>query len=327
MSARRLLNPVIHPSPDTSRSHLAPAPDLHSARRGFAVRRVVPEGASTLRVGSEASSAGDVLLVRVNAVGRLRSMELADGTVRPLEVGEEFVVCRGHVDETEANGPAPLQLVSATGVVAPATHRYGEETLVDVVGSIGDADGRVMNIAEWSEPTPAARQAPLPTIAVIGDPPMPGEAYRTFDIVRGLVGSGFSVGVANVTASYALWRAALIRRAGAALALDIVDAGRVTVRGGEVGAMESVFRSLAGGLAAGGVDVMVLEIEADVFDHHVAELISLPGFQAQVGSVVLEARDGTASVLARDSLRAMGFDVTVVDHPGQPSRYRRVSRT
>lgn len=294
---------------------------LDAIERVYVTRRVPTTAMSTLLPTREHPAPGDLVLARVLSVGRLRLVESADCTLVPLVAGAEIIACP---EDFESGSDGDYELSSAAGLVSAASRQFHEATTVEILGAIGDAHGNSLNIADWAALPAAGRDVRLPVIAVIGERQMPGESCRAADLVRGLAAAGFRVGAANITSVPGCWKARMMQNAGACLALDITDAGHVTTRGQGAGVIESIFLGLVGGVAASGAEIAVLEIDQDLFDHDAATLISLSSFQDHVTTVVLEGRAGTGAELERESLRALGFDVTLVDEPGHRPRYRRL---
>ncbi len=294
---------------------------LDAARRSYVTRRVPPTVMSTLLPPRENPAPGDLVLVRVLTVGGIRQAESAAGTLAELTAGNEIVAC---YDDVRPNVEGRYELSNAAGVVSPASRRFHEATTVALLGAIGDANGSALNIADWATPPAVGRDIRLPVVAVIGERQLPGESCRAADMVRGLAAAGFRVGAANITSVPGCWKVRMMHNAGACTALDITDAGYVTTRGQGAGVIESIFLGLVGGVCLSGAEIVVLEIDKDIFDHDAATLISLSSFQDHVTTVVLEGRAGTGAELERESLRALGFDVTLVDEPGHRPRYRRL---
>lgn len=320
----RYAEPVAHQPLAVPRAPVAReigADRLSRMRHGYACRRVPRSCMLSWIQDYPRPRPGDLVLVRVLTAGRVDSLELANATVAPLQPGDEVIAC---FSGTATDGP--WRLARASGIVdrEPA-HRYGAETEVAYLGVLGDRRGNVLNIANWATPPGLGDFVSRPVIALIGDRHLPGESSRVVDMVRGLSASGFRVGVANISGVPGCWKTRLLEHAGAGTVLDTADAGVASVRGESAEVIERIFVSLYGCLCASGADIVLVEVEQDVFDQDVATLITLPGFQGRVSTVVLEGREGSASTIERDSLRAMGFDVTLVDEPGHRPRYQALS--
>ena len=297
--------------------------------QSYVCRRVTRNRIATL-LSAATPTSGDLLLVRVKSVGRFSFMEKSDFTMAQLQVDQELITCFSAMDESGGGlgvMPSPTgyyQLLSQAGIVAQVANRAylpEQPTEVEVLAVLGDNMGQRLNIADWGIPPVVTQSLHQPVIAVIGESRMPGEPSRAVDMVRGLSASGFNVGVANITGAPGCWKLRLLRNAGARLAVDLTDAGYVGTSGLTIQSFERIFVSLSGHLAESGVDIVILEMEQSVFGHDTASIISMPCFQSRISTVVLEAKIGRGAELERDSLRAMGFDVTLVDLVDSPPQY------
>jgi hypothetical protein len=300
---------------------------LDTAIQTYVTRRVPRSCMATLLMDHSLPSAGDLVLARVSTTDRFDFVESAEATMSLIESGEEVVVCFGGRNESTDVATDVMQLINPAGIAAQVTKHHPplvRTTGLEYIGRLGDAKGRTLNISQWAIPSGLGLYISQPIIALISERHLPGESCRAADIIRGLSGAGFKVGAANVTGVPGCWKTGLLRNAGAHVAVDITDAGYVGIEGQDPEVLERIFLALSGYLAASGADIMVLEIEQGVFGHDTAAIISMPSFQSRISTVILEGRDGTVSELERDSLRAMGFDVTLVDDPGHRTRYQRL---
>ncbi|KAA3627184.1 MAG: hypothetical protein DWQ08_07895 [Proteobacteria bacterium] len=306
---------------------------IAAAHHVYAARRVPTRCMRTLLADHTEPAPGDLLLARVESVGRFDYAQVASCRTAPIREGDEIVVCYAQPDPehraasflTRASGA--FDLVDPAGIATRASSRNfpaSGPTRLAIIGRLGDDNGKPLNIAEWAIPSGLGLYVRQPIIAVVGERRLPGESCRTVDLVRGLAGSGFSVGVANLTGVSGCWKIRLLQNAGAREVLDITDAGQVEISGQNPEAFERIFLILSGYLTSVDTDVMVMEIEQDVFGHDAAAIVSLPSFQSRVSTIVLQEQSGTRAELERDSLRALGYDVTVVGEPGQRNRYHRM---
>ncbi|MFT5112815.1 MAG: hypothetical protein ACI8P9_002143 [Parasphingorhabdus sp.] len=300
-----------------------------SALHSYVGRRVSRHKMATLLPDATPAS-GDLMLIKIKSIGRFSYLEVSDFTVSPLKEGQEIIACFSTLDESGGGlGVMPsqsggYQLLSQAGIVSQVTNRAylpDTSTDVEVLGVLGDTQGLRINIRDWAIPPVLHQNFTQPIIAVIGEVRMPGEPSRSLDMIRGLSSSGFNVGAANITGAPGCWKLRLFRNAGAKLAVDLTDAGYAGTSGLTVQSFERIFQSLSGHLAENGVDIVILEFEQSVFGHDTASIISMPCFQSRISTVILEAKPGRGAELERDSLRAMGFDVTLVDLVDSPPQY------
>jgi len=303
---------------------------LRDMAQSYATRRVPRNKIATLLGEELEPEVGDLILVRVARVGRYDYIEASDSTISRFRPGQELVLCYARPsDGSETIGILPsaarrFQLLSPAGIAARVQSRVYSDGLVtelEYIGVLADTRGNRINLEDWAIPSGGGSYVSQPVIAVIGEPMLPGEPCRSADIIRGLSQSGFRVGAANITGVPGCWKLGLLRNAGAKLAVDITDAGYIGISGLAPETIEKIFLSLSGHLAESGVDVLVLEIEQGVFGHDTANIVSLPCLQNRISNIVLEGRIGREAELERDTLRALGYNVTLVDAPEGRSEY------
>ncbi len=304
---------------------------VRNARQGYVCRRVPRNQIATILEQCSEPLAGDAVLVRVKKIGRFDFIESSDFTMHSLKVGQELIACYAPVHGTnDAVGVIPskghdFQLLNPAGIVSRVTSRSylaGNATELELLGILADSRGGRLTLADWTVPVGIGNYVSQPVIAVIGERNLPGETCRSADIIRGLAQAGFSVGAANITGVPGCWKVRMLRNSGARLAVDITDAGYVGTAGVGVHDLERIFLSLSSHLSDSGVDIIVLEMEQGVFGHDTAAIISTPSFQNRISTIVLEGKAGQEAELERDSLRALGYDVTLVDTPENRRQYQ-----
>ncbi len=306
--------------------------DVHraqAAHQSYVTRRVPTAVIAAMFTDPSVPESGDLLLVRVREVGRIDSIELANAKMARLNVGDELVVCHAATATPPAAGEGArvFQLASSAGVVvAHSGRRYsaGQVTEVEFIGALADNRGKHLNIADWGLSSGLGVYVTQPVIACIGETTLPGEPSRAADMVRGLARSGFKVGAANLTGAPGCWKNRMLKNAGAMTVLDLADVGLVNFAGADTATLERAFVAMTGYLANTGVEVIVLELEQRVFGEEVAGIISSPTFHDRISTIILEGGQGLESEIERDSLRALGYDVTLVDGPETRRQYHRM---
>lgn len=300
----------------------------------YVCRRVPRNHIATLLCEDLEPQAGDLILVRVLKIGRFDFIESSDLSVMPICEGQELIVCYAPVQSNHDSigvkdtSERRYQLLNPAGIASRSESRAdlsNQATEIEYVGILANTRGQQINIGHWAIPVGTGNYVSQPVIAVIGERNLPGEACRSADMIRGLSQSGFTVGAANITGVPGCWKVGLLRKSGAKLAVDITDAGFIGVTGLGTAALEQIFLSLSGYLADARVDIMVLEIEQGVFGHDTAGIISLSCFHNRITSIVLEGRIGRETELERDALRALGYNVTLVDIPASCKQYAALS--
>src|SRR5918992_1305105 len=181
---------------------------LQRAKSAFTTRHVRPEARCTVLTGPLTPDPGDLVLARVDQLGKHARIERTDGRRSALFCGDEIVVCYGNryaTDQYEAEVPSDLgecHLVAGGGVAARVLSQHGmvgNATAITPIGLVGDRKGRRLNLRDWGLPPGAPSAQRPPTIAVVGSAMNAGKTDTAAHLVRGLAAAGFTAGAAKVT--------------------------------------------------------------------------------------------------------------------------------
>ena len=299
---------------------------LGAARAAFVTRRVDLEDARTLLRGAT-PRAGDLALARVKRLRHHARLQLANGRRVQLFHGDEIVVCYGDryaPQQFEAYVPAtigPCHLVASGGVAAHAVNWHQRihrgPTEIEVLGILGDADGRALNLRHYAlnpQRSEALRpEAPRPRLIVVAGTSMDsGKTTAGAHLVRGLSRAGLRVGAAKVTGTGACNDYFLMQDAGASIVLDFTDAGYVsTYRVGEP-AIRRIVETLSAELGRHKLDVAVLEVADGLVQAETAALLSAAWFRHVIDGVVFCAQDAMGAKAGVDWLEQRGHEVLAV---------------
>ena len=121
----------------------------------------------TLLSGQLKPCAGDLVMARVDELGKHRRVELPDGRRAIIFPGDEIIVCFGNryaPDQFEAvigDDLGSCDLVAGGGIAACELSRHDrmiEPTRITPIGLVGDAAGNTLNVRDFSLPKgPAIR--------------------------------------------------------------------------------------------------------------------------------------------------------------------------
>lgn len=132
---------------------------LARAKVGDTVRTVPRALLANLTVGARVPRPGDLLLARVERLGRDDGLDRPGGLHDPLAPGDEILVAYGvrpAADGGEAEIPADLgacHLIASEGLAArlrPGARARATE--ISPIGLLADFDGRPVNLADWPVP-------------------------------------------------------------------------------------------------------------------------------------------------------------------------------
>lgn len=301
-----LLSPTHISQPVTAR--------LLRAKRAYTTRRV-PLAAMSRLVAEPGTipRPGDLLLARVERVGKHAHLEGVDGRRSALFVGDEIVVCcaaRYAPDQFDADMPGSLSachLVAGGGVAGVVRARHaavGAPTEIVPLGLIADATGHVANLADHAMEAIAMPSVRRPiTIASLGTSMNAGKTTSAAYLIRGLVRAGMRVGAAKVTGTGSGNDPGLLRDAGAALVLDFTDAGHASTCNLNLACLLRAASSLVAHLSAARVDAVVLEVADGLFQRETSALLGSPGFAAMLDGVLFSSNDAMGAAAGAQWLR------------------------
>lgn len=294
---------------------------LAAARRGFSTRRVDFPARMVLLREAVQPRPGDLVLAEVTALGQHRRLELPSGRRAQMHRGDEIVVAYAHryaPDQFEAEVPTDLDechLVAAGGIASRLVSRNSRikrPTRIQPLGLIGDAQGNVLNLRDWSLDSRSIPKPLPPVIVVAGTAMNAGKTTAAAALIKGLARAGRRVGAAKVTGTGAggdFWQ---MTDAGAAEVVDFTDAGYASTYLLASHEVEKVFLRLLSHLSNRAVDVIVVEVADGILQGETADLLASPGFGYYCDGVVFAASDAMGAVAGAQWLSARGLDVCAI---------------
>ena len=292
---------------------------LDHIKQSFATRRVDLSRAETLITEGHAPRSGDVVLVRVDAVGFHDHIELVTGRRAWIYPGDELLLAYGHryaPDQFEAIVPEtlrPCAMVAGGGIASHVTAAHSNmkpPTAVTPVGVLGDRMGKPLNVADFAVAAVPERRAPL--VVICGTSMNAGKTSVLAAIVRGLTHGGLRVGAVKATGTghgKDLW---MYRDSGAAGVLDFTDAGFSSTYMVPVDAIERAADHLVSAVESVGCDVVLMELADGLFQTETRELMARPSFRTNTSGVVFAATDAMGAVSGVHRLATYGHNVLAV---------------
>lgn len=294
---------------------------LALAKSAYTTRRVDRSVIKTLLAGSRQPKPGDLVLARVEKLGHHKRIELQHGRRAPLFVGDEVVVCYGHryaPDQFESEVPKDLSachLVAGGGIASLCLTRHSSAsapTRIQPIGLLGDADGRVINIADWAIVPGELKQSRPLIVAVVGTTMNAGKTTTAAHLICGMTRYGMRVGGAKLTGTGAGGDRWLMLDAGAAEAVDFTDAGFASTYLASIAELERIQAVITAHLHQQGVEAIVVEIADGLFQRETAMLLESPLFRANVDAVVFAADDAMGACGGVEWLRQRALPVVAI---------------
>lgn len=299
------------------------APDrLSRAKAAYTVRRVPTDRMRTIVGGKARPSVGDLVLARVDEIGKHGGIEQAAGRKSTLFPGDEIILAYGNryaPDQFEAEIPddlGPCHMVAGGGLasrmITAHTAIKEEPTAITPIGLIADERGRVLRVADGAMTTPAMLNSRVPVIGVVGTSMNAGKTTSAAYLVHGLTLAGHKVGACKVTGTGAgkdMW---LMRDAGAIAGYDFTDAGCPSTYLLSPSAIEAIIDTITAQLVQDGADVIVMEIADGLYQRETSVLIQSAYWRRLVATMVFAAGDAMGAVSGALWLVEQGLPLVAV---------------
>jgi hypothetical protein len=303
---------------------------LEGSKIAYSCRRVDFKKAHNLVTDKRQPVSGDLVLCKVEQLGRLTKLELRNGRRAHIFPGDRIILCYGDryaPDYYEAIVPGPMQPcdLAATGGIAGhviARHeKVSAPTLLIPQGMIADKAGKVLNIMDFAlKPAGPVSGKPL-VLMVLGTAMNSGKTTVVSSLVRGLVNAGLNAGAAKLTGTGSGPDVWLMKDCGAEPVLDMVDAGLASTYKQPTRRIAGAIRLLTDHLAKSGVDAIVLEVADGLYHEETQALLGIASPATKAGQnhladladgVVFAASDAMGARTGVDMLRHAGMPILAV---------------
>ncbi len=289
-------------------------------KHAYALRRV--PGADLVHVLPlpESPGAGEVLLARLEKIGKNARIELADGRMANLHEGDLIAVVLGNRYASEQfEGYARVwgdacDLLSMGGLCGIVQSRHAgvtEPSRLRILGALGNADGKRLRLSDYCiAPNPSARRPRV--VVVCGSSMDIGKTYTACSLILGLRRLGSRVAGIKLTGTAAGRDTWSMRDAGARPALDFLDGGLPSTYLCSLEQLLSLHELLMGQAAAEGAAWVVIELADGVLQRETRSLLQSKPFTFSVDAWVYAAGDAPGAAGGISALRDWGIEPAAV---------------
>jgi hypothetical protein len=304
---------------ESNAARFATAQRLARAKRAYTTRHVPLESMAGLLEDTQlVPRAGDLVLARVQRVGKHAALELTGSRRATMFVGDEVLVAyaaRYAPDQFLAEVPTnlgPCHLAASGGVAATVTSRHGgvaAPTELLPLGLLIGADGVRMNVSDFALPRGESKGARPLTLASLGTSMNAGKTTSAAYLISGLVAAGLRVGGAKITGTGSGNDSNLLRDAGAALVLDFTDAGHSSTFGLDLASLEGILDAIQTRMLAEGVDVLVMEVADGLLQRETEMLLRSPYVQQRIDGCIFSSGEAMGAIAGVQWLQAQRLPV------------------
>ena len=292
-------------------------------RISYALRRVPKTRFSTLLSYPDRPQPGDIVLARLEKIGKNTRLELAEGRAATLHEGDLLAVVFGNRYATEqfegysqADGDA-CDLLSMGGVCGMVKTKHADvsqPSRLRLLGAIGDAKGWPLRLRDFSlNGVDAAQTTKLPrVVAVCGSAMDSGKTHTAMSLISGWREGGQKVAGVKLTGTAAGRDTWNLLDAGAVLALDFVDGGWPSTYLCSLEELLFLADLLLAHAAAAEVDWVIMEIADGLLQKETAALLQCPTFTSRIDFWLFATREPLGAVGGVFLLRSWGIEPTAI---------------
>ncbi len=288
-----------------------------NAKAAFSTRRLKSDEAVSLIWDELRPKTGDVVLARVDELGKQKRLELANGRRAFLYPGDEILVAYGNryaPDQYEAVigiDLSPCDLVAAGGIAAfelARQQRMIQPTQITPLGYLGDKNGKRLNLIDYR--VQATEKLPqIPAILSLGTSMNAGKSLAAASLVRGFKRLGIRVASLKVTGTGSggdLW---IAKDAGADVVADFTDAGYASTYLTPISEIESATYRLMNHAANEGCQIAVIEIADGLQQQETSALVRSHAINRIALGSIFSAYDSMGAISGVDHLEGLGHNL------------------
>ena len=286
-------------------------------RISYALRRVPPSSFRRLLPRPEPPQVGDIVLARVETIGKNVALDLPTGRRCGLHPGDFIAVVFGNRYATlQFEGYARsdgdrCDLLSVGGLCGLVTSKHDsvpEPSRLRIEGALGDAGGRPLRLQDTAVPEgPRLAHARPRIVVVLGTAMDVGKTYTARSVIRGLQHEGARVAGVKLTGTAAARDTFAMLDAGACTTLDFVDGGLPSTYLCALSDLLTLFRRLVDHATAHSATWVVVEIADGIIQGETAALLASTRFTTTVDAWLLAASDALGVAGAVGMLRPLGI--------------------
>jgi hypothetical protein len=286
----------------------------------YTLRRVPQSSAKTLLTPPENPQTGDIVLARVESIGKNARLELVNGRLCALHENDLLGVVFGNRYATKqfegyarSDGDKAdlLSIGGLCGIVESRHASVAVPTRLRQLGMLGDANGRPLRLNDFAAKTQSCSRRPR-VIVVCGTSMDAGKTYTVASLITGLRRQGSRVAGVKLTGTAAGRDTWSMLDAGACAALDFIDGGWPSTYLCSLAELLDLYGSLTAQASERHAQWIVLEIADGIVQKETSALLGSPGFTSTVDSWVLAASDSLAAVGGVNQLSRYGIEPLAV---------------
>jgi hypothetical protein len=286
----------------------------------YALRRIPRDSIASLLPFSQSPQSGDIVLTRLEEIGRHTRLELASGRPITLQEGDLLaVVCGNRYATNQFEGYTGVNGLSCDllsmgglcGLVRSKSDGVAEPSKLYVMGTLGDADCRPLRLRDFALPPLSITHCPK-VFVVCGTSMDVGKTYSAANLIAGLRRTKKPVAAIKLTGTVSGRDTWSMLDSGACRALDFVDGGYPSTYQCTLDSLLELYSLLLAHAVSQGAEFVVIEIADGLLQTETAALLQCQSFRATVNAWIFAASDPLAAKGGIDLLRTWGIEPLAV---------------
>ena len=291
-----------------------------SIRIPYALRRIPRDTIASLLPFSQSPQPGDIVLTRLEKIGRHTRLELTSGRPATLQEGDLLAMVYGNRYATNqfegytgVDGLSCdlLSMGGLCGLVRSKCDSVAEPSKLCVVGPLGDADCRPLQLRDFALPPLSIAHRPK-VFAVCGTSMDTGKTYSAASLIAGLRRTKQPVAAIKLTGTVSGRDTWSMLDAGAYPALDFVDGGYASTYQCELDSLLELYNLLLAHAVSQGAEFVVIEIADGLLQAETAALLQCQSFTATIDAWIFATSDPLGAKGGIDQLRSWGIEPLAV---------------
>jgi hypothetical protein len=287
----------------------------------YALRRVPEAKFAQLLPPPKSPAAGDLVLVRLEKIGKNARLELPTGRPCALHVGDVLALVFGNRYATNqfegyarVNGDS-CDMLSMGGLCGLVESRHAgipAPSQLRILGALADENGRQLNLRDFALPRLQTPKKFPHVIVVVGTSMDSGKTYTAMSIIVGLRLQGMHVAGIKVTGTATGRDTWSMRDAGASPALDFIDGGFGSTYMCSLSELKDLYSRLVAHASSMCAEWVVIEIADGLLQRETSAMLQDAEFRKTVHSWIFAAGDSMAAESGVRLLRKWGIEPKAV---------------
>ncbi len=289
-------------------------------RHSYVIRRIPGADFVHLLPIPDSPQIGDVLLTKVVKIGKNARVELANGRMANLHEGDLIAAVLGNRYATQqfegyarvgADRCDMLSMGGLCGIMESRHASAADPTRLEILGTLGNGDGRQLRLSDYSLPQSPFSLAPR-VVVVCGSSMDTGKTHTACDVIIGLRKLGVQVAGIKLTGTAAGRDTWAMLDAGARPALDFLDGGLPSTYLCSLERLMILDRLLLSYAAAEGATWAVIELADGIVQRETSSLLQFRPFTASVDAWMYATGDALGAAGGVNMLKEWGIEPAAV---------------